>query len=169
MTLPPRCRDARPVGGGDINEAFRVELADGATLSARSIFLSGSYALAPGAIMAASRYLATHASPAGNPYARLAVPDFSGCTRINYKLDRQKTETVTPGVYCGGIEVTSGATLNLESGAYILDQGNFAVSGNATVTGAGVTIILSRNRSSYGTVDIRNGSTIAISGPGGTP
>ena len=30
MTLPPGCRHARPVGGGDINEAFRVELADGA-------------------------------------------------------------------------------------------------------------------------------------------
>jgi len=31
VTLPPGCRDARPVGGGDINEAYRVELADGAT------------------------------------------------------------------------------------------------------------------------------------------
>ena len=55
---------------------------------------------------------------------------------------------------------------NLEPGAYILDQGNFAVSGNATVNGAGVTIILtSRTGSSYGTVDIRGGSTIAISAP----
>jgi hypothetical protein len=66
-----------------------------------------------------------------------------------------------------GIEVVSGATLNLEPGAYILDKGNFAVSGNATVNGAGVTIILtSHSRSSYGTVDIRGGSTIAISAPG---
>ncbi len=31
MTLPPRSRDARPVGGGYINEAFRVELAGGET------------------------------------------------------------------------------------------------------------------------------------------
>ena len=29
MTLPPGARDARRIGGGDINEAFRVVLADG--------------------------------------------------------------------------------------------------------------------------------------------
>ena len=114
--------------------------------------------------MSASRYLATHASPANNPYARLAVPSYSGCTRNNYQLDK-RAETVPP-VYCGGIEVAGGATLNLEPGAYILDQGNFAVGGTATVNGAGVTIILtSRTGSSYGTVDIRGGSTIAISAP----
>jgi hypothetical protein len=68
--------------------------------------------------LTASRYLATHASPVDNPYARLAVPSYSGCTRINYKLETQRTETVSPGVYCDGIEVVSGATLNLEPGAY---------------------------------------------------
>jgi hypothetical protein len=147
-------------------DADSTELAGGATLSARNIFLSGTYALAPGAVMTASRYLATYASPADNPYARLAVPSYSGCTRNNYKLDKQKTETVSPGVYCGGIEVAGGATLNLEPGTYVLDQGDFAVSGKATVNGAGVTIILtSRNGSSYGTVDIRGGSTIAVSAP----
>jgi len=147
-------------------DADSTELAGGATLSARNIFLSGTYALAPGAIMTASRYLATHASPADNPYARLAVPSYSECTRNNYKLDKQTTETVSPGVYCGGIEVAGGATLNLEPGVYVLDQGNFAVSGPGTVIGAGVTIILtSRNGSSYGTVDIRGGSTIAITAP----
>jgi hypothetical protein len=89
-------------------------------------------------------------------------------TRHNYRLDAQKTETVSPGVYCGGIAVASGATLNLDPGAYILDQGNFSVSGNATVKGTGVTIILtSRSGLNYGTVDIRNGSTIAISAPVG--
>jgi fructosamine-3-kinase len=31
VTLPPGCREARPVGGGDINEAFRVELDGGAS------------------------------------------------------------------------------------------------------------------------------------------
>ncbi len=29
MSLPPGAREARPVGGGDVNEAFRVVLADG--------------------------------------------------------------------------------------------------------------------------------------------
>ncbi len=147
-------------------DANSTELAGGATLTARNIFLSGTYKLAPGAIMSASGSLATHASSAGNPYAHLTIPSYSGCLRINYKLERQKTETLGPGVYCGGIEVAGGATLNLAPGGYILDQGNFAVSGSATVRGTGVTIILtSRNGSNYGTVDIRGSSTIAISAP----
>jgi hypothetical protein len=146
--------------------ANSTELADGAHLSARSIFLSSTYALGPGAIMSASKYLATHAWPADNPYARLTVPGYSGCTRNKYKLDKRQNETVSPGVYCGGIEVAGGATLDLEPGGYIIDQGNFAVGDSATVRGTGVTIILtSRNGSNYGTVDIRGGSTIAISAP----
>ena len=44
-------------------EADSIELLDNASLSARSIFLSGGYALAVGAIMIASRYLTTHTSP----------------------------------------------------------------------------------------------------------
>jgi len=147
-------------------EADSTELMGGTSLSARNIFLSGTYTLAPGATMSAATYLATHASPAYNPYARLEVPSYSGCTRTDYKLDGRRTETVSPGVYCGGIEVAGGAMLNLEPGIYILDRGNFAVSGNAIVRGAGVTIILaSRSGSNYGTVDIRRGSTIAISAP----
>ncbi len=149
-------------------DADSTDLVGGATLSARNIFLSGSYALSPGAIITASRSLATHASAATNPYARLDVPSYSGCTRNHYRLDAQKTETISPGAYCGGIEVAGGATLNLDPGTYILDQGDFAVSGHSTVNGAGVTLILtSRNGSNYGTIDIRGGSTITISAPAG--
>jgi hypothetical protein len=147
-------------------DADSTELVGRATLDARNIFLSGNYALSPGTIMTASKYLATHASPAANPYAGLEVPSYSGCTRSHYRLGAQRTESIAPGVYCGGIEVAGCATLNLDPGTYILDQGNFRVSGNATVNGAGVTLILtSRYRSNYGTIDIRAGSTISLSAP----
>src|SRR5271165_144296 len=150
----------------EARDAASTKLVDGASLSARNIFLSGDYLLSPGAIMTASRSLATHASPAADPYAGLEMPAFSGCTRKRYRLDARKTETISPGVYCGGIEVAGGATLNLEPGTYILDQGNFAVDDGSAVNGAGVTIILtSRNGSDYGRIDIRSGSTIAISAP----
>ena len=62
--------------------------------------------------------------------------------------------------------VAGGATLNLEPGTYILDRGNFVVSDNSTVSGQGVTLILtSRTRSSYGAIDIRPGSTIGVTAP----
>lgn len=46
MTLPPGAKDARRVGGGDINEAYRVRLADGrpAFVKTRSQPIPGEYA-----------------------------------------------------------------------------------------------------------------------------
>ena len=147
-------------------EARSTELVDGASLSARNIFLSSGYALAAGSLLTASRYLTTHTSPVADPYTRLSMPTYSGCSRSRYTLDAGRTESISPGVYCGGIEVTGGATLNLEPGTYILDRGNFAVGGDSIVNGTGVTIILtSHTGSSYGTIAIRAGSAIAISAP----
>jgi fructosamine-3-kinase len=46
VTLPPGARDARAVGGGDINEAFRVVMADGgeAFVKTRDDAAPGEYA-----------------------------------------------------------------------------------------------------------------------------
>jgi hypothetical protein len=83
-------------------EAESTELLSGARLSARNIFLSGGYALAPGAVMTASRYLSTHTAPVVDSYARLEVPAYPGCTRTRYRLGEQRTETISPDIYCGG-------------------------------------------------------------------
>ena len=147
-------------------ETGSTELLDGASLTARNIFLSGGYALSAGSVMTASRYLTTHTSLVADPYLRLEVPSHPGCTQTRYRLDKRKTETISPGIYCSGIEVAGGATLNLNPGTYILDRGNFTVSGNSAVNGTGVTIVLtSRIGSNYGAIDIRAGSTIEITAP----
>ncbi len=147
-------------------ETGSTEFLEGASLNARNIFLSGGYALSAGSVMTASRYLTTHASPVADPYVRLEVPSYPGCTRTRYRLGERKTETISPGIYCGGIEVAGGAALNLDPGTYILDRGNFTVGGNSTVNGTGVTLILtSRTGSNYGAIDIRAGSRIEITAP----
>jgi hypothetical protein len=147
-------------------EIAATELLDGASLTARNIFLSGGYALSAGSVMTASRYLTTHTSSVADPYARLEVPPYPGCTRTRYRLGEGKTETISPGIYCGGIEVAGGAALNLDPGTYILDRGNFTVSGNGTVNGTGVTLVItSRTGSHYGAIDIRTGSTVEITAP----
>jgi hypothetical protein len=146
--------------------AQSTELLGGASLSARNIFLSGGYALSAGSVMTASRYLTTHTAPAADPYIGLELPDFTGCTRTRYRLGERRIETISPGVYCGGIEVAGGATLNFDPGTYILDRGDFAVSGNSKVNGHGVTLILtSGTRSNYGAIDIRPGSAIEVTAP----
>jgi hypothetical protein len=147
-------------------ETGSTKLLDGANLNARNIFLSGGYELSAGSVMSASRYLTTHTSSAADPYVRLEPPAYPGCSLTRYRLDAGKTETISPGVYCAGIEVAGGATLNLHPGTYILDRGNFTVTGNSIVNGRGVTLILtSRTGSDYGAIDIRAGSRIEITAP----
>jgi hypothetical protein len=148
------------------HKAASTELVGEASLSARNIFLSGSYALSPGTLMTASGALATHTSPVSDPYIGLTAPGYSGCTKTRFALDAGITERTSPGVYCGGILVAGGAVLDLAPGTYILDEGNFEVGENATVMGRDVTIILtSRTRSNYGVVDFQRGATIKLSAP----
>jgi hypothetical protein len=147
-------------------EARSTELLDGASLGARNIFLSGGYVLAPGAILAASRYLTTHTSSVADPYSGLEIPRYRGCTRTRYRVDGKRTETISPGVYCSGIEVAGGATLNLDPGTYILDRGNFTVSDNSVVNGTGVTLILTSGTGwDYGVIDLRAGSSVTVTAP----
>jgi hypothetical protein len=143
-----------------------TELVGGSSLSAHDIFLAGGYALSPGSLMTASGRLETHSSAVADPYIGLAVPGYSGCTRTHLALDAGETETISPGVYCGGIAVAGGAALNLAPGTYILDEGNFEVGENGAVNGSNVTVILtSRSGSNYGVVDFRHGATIKLSAP----
>lgn len=58
MSLPAGARDARAVGGGDINEAFRVTLADG-----REAFVKTRHGAAPGEYAAEARGLRWLAEP----------------------------------------------------------------------------------------------------------
>ena len=58
MTLPPGASDARRVGGGDINEAFRVRLADG-----REAFVKTRADAAPGEFAAEAAGLGWLAEP----------------------------------------------------------------------------------------------------------
>src|SRR5688572_5629319 len=62
--------------------------------------------------------------------------------------------TKYPGKYCGGIAITSSATVNLMPGTYYIDQGDLTIDGNTTVTctacspgGEGVTFVLTSSGS----------------------
>ena len=107
--------------------------------------------------------------PAANdPYAGVSIPAFSGCDQSNYSA--KKTLTISPGVYCGGISVNAGANLTLNPGIYYIDQGSLTVNGNATVTGAGVTLIFtSSTGSNWPTATINGGANINLTAPTSGP
>ncbi|MCH8808383.1 MAG: hypothetical protein IH993_00895, partial [Proteobacteria bacterium] len=89
----------------------------------------------------------TGCAPMPDPMAGIPEPSYSGCDFTDYSTRRRKT--ITPGVYCGGINLRSRAKLTMEPGLYIMDGGTFNVPANAEVTGDGVTIYFSQHATSF--------------------
>ena len=103
-----------------------------------------------------------------DPYVTSSYPAFSSCTAQNFKAN--KDQTISPGVYCGGITVNAGTTLTLQSGIYYLDGGTLQVNGGATLTGSQVTLVFtSKNVSGYATATINGNATINLTSPSTGP
>ena len=103
----------------------------------------------------------TGVSPAPDPLAHLSPPSHAGCDFPNkFKVNGNGSETLSPGVYCGGIQINGGATVTLEPGTYILRGGSFTGNGSSTITGSGVTIYLDEDA----TIDL-TATTLDLSAP----
>lgn len=145
--------------------ADSTEISGSAALTARDIYLAGGYSISGSATISAGA-IVPWGSTVADPYAALSVPIYSGCAATNYKLNSKTPTTISPGVYCGGIDVEGGASLTLNPGTYILDRGNLQIASGATVTGNGVTLILtSSTGSNYGSISIAGSSTVTLSAP----
>jgi Flp pilus assembly protein TadG len=102
--------------------------------------------------------------PTPDPYASVSFPPFYGCDYHNLKIN--SNTTLSPGVYCDGIQVNAGAVVTLNPGIYYIDQGSFTVAGNATVNGTGVTIVFtSSSGSNWATPSFSSNSNINLTAP----
>ncbi|MDE2165947.1 MAG: pilus assembly protein [Alphaproteobacteria bacterium] len=149
--------------GLTVDSTSASDLTLSSTLTASSVSLGGNYS----GCCVASSTIRTYISSIPDPYASLTMPSFSGCDQHNFHT--AQTETLDPGVYCGGMMLTGGANVTLNPGTYILDSGDLKVTGNATLTGNGVTIILTSSGSanSIGSVNLDGGSTVQLAAPTG--
>ena len=70
-------------------------------------------------------------------------------------------------VICGGFSVAVGQTIDLAPGVYIIDQGDFDIAANASVTGDGVTIILTSSGadSKIGNFEVNGSADIQLTAP----
>ena len=70
-------------------------------------------------------------------------------------------------VICGTLNFASGTTINLAPGIYIIDQGDFKINANASVTGTDVTIILTSTdgHSKVGQFRVTGGASIQLTAP----
>lgn len=147
--------------GLTVDSTSATDLTLSSTLTASAVTLGGNYS----GCCVTSPIIRTYESAVPDPYASLMIPSYSGCDQNNFHATQ--TETLNPGVYCGGITLTGGANITLNSGTYILDSGGLKVAGNATLTGSGVTLILtsSSSPSAIGAVNFDGGSTVQLSAP----
>lgn len=109
----------------------------------------------------------TGAAATTDPLASLAAPATpTSCTHQNFKVTGNPNQSVTmsPGRYCGGMSLQSGA-ITMHSGTYIIDGGDFEIRANAKVTGIGVTIVLLNAASTDPKITLNGGADIKLTAP----
>ena len=82
----------------------------------------------------------------GDPMAGIDPPEISGCDHNDKRLV-DATTTISPGTYCGGIEVDGNSNVTFSDGVYVLRDGPLNVLSNSKITGSQVTIYLTGSNS----------------------
>ncbi len=104
--------------------------------------------------------IVSNSPPIPDPLASLPYPDPSTMviqSRNKTSFSGNRTVTLQPGVYQGGISITGG-TVNLAPGIYYMDGGGFSVGGQGNLNGTGVLIY---------NAPLSNSDTISLAGGGG--
>jgi len=111
--------------------------------------------------------LVTYSVEQEDPIASLglSVPASpAACAANNYTLNPNNSATIGPGRYCSGITVRG--DLIMSPGVYIIDRGDFDVGSQGTVSGEGVTIILTGSTpSNVAAIKIVAGSEVDLRAP----
>ena len=96
-----------------------------------------------------------------DPFASVVAPADSSCGSAP-TIYNWGTANLSPGTYCGGITLQNGAVANFAPGVYNLLNGNFTITGGASInTAAGVSFYL--GGSSPGTIQWTNNATTTYS------
>jgi Flp pilus assembly protein TadG len=139
--------------------ATALTVGGSATVTADFVGVVGGVGSSSG--ITATNGIRTGISPVVDPYADVAMPIVGSCNEHNYTA--KNTETINPGVYCGGIGVNANAVLTLNPGMYIIDGGGFTVNGGGSVTGTGVTLVFTKkNDNNWATVTINGNATVNL-------
>jgi hypothetical protein len=103
----------------------------------------------------------TGTEPVSDPYASLPVPPSGPCVNAASKLQRSSF-TLSPGTYCGGLNIKAGAQVTLEPGIYIIQDGQLAINSGAVVTGQEVVIALV---GANAFLDMKSDATLKVTSP----
>jgi len=148
LAVDPTMKDAFKVNNGTVSttgcdiqvnssDDSAVNVAKNGTLDADPINIVGDY-VNKGTMTSTPN---VDASSIEDPLQNLAAPAVSGCdhTGVSYSSG---SHTLSPGTYCGGIDLSGSAQVTMAPGTYVISgdaSDTLSVTDQATVTGSGVT------------------------------
>jgi Flp pilus assembly protein TadG len=139
----------------------------GASVSASAINVVGGAAVNNGGSTTPAPV--TGVTPVADPFASLPALTPGTCLYTTTYSPPSGT-TLSPGTYCGGINVSNGVTnVTFASGNYIINGGGITFGGGTTSSGSGVMFYLTGTNATYGSVTIANGVNVALSAPTSGP
>ncbi len=101
-------------------------------------------------------------TPKLDPYADLVLPTVGPCDFTNKEV-KNETAGLTPGVYCGGIDLSTHAIANFAPGLYIIKDGELDLGAHSTLNApVGVVFYLTGNLAK---VYIASGGVVTINAP----
>mgnify|MGYP000055834521 CR=1 FL=1 len=147
-----------------------IELSGNIDLNFGTVTITGDYDVNGGAAEFNYSSLKSHASRVLDPYSDLEVPETTPCTasavRAGTRITGSGTAVLNPGVYCGDLTATGNNDIILNPGIYIIDGGDFHIQGGGTITGEGVTIIMTNiGAGVWGKLTISGNRVVRISAP----
>jgi Flp pilus assembly protein TadG len=83
----------------------------------------------------------TDCPPVPDPLGSRVAPSVGSCDYSMIKIEGGH-KTLTPGTYCGGLEIKGSSNVTLSSGVYVIKDGEFKVTDTARITGEHVTFYL---------------------------
>lgn len=110
--------------------------------------------------------VAHRANPVADPYAPLQrwTPAPPSCRASPVQFTRRSaTISASEGAICSNLSVSPNETLTLNPGIYYFNNASFDIRG--TVSGAGVTIVMTGNAATVGTIHINAQSSVMLNAP----
>lgn len=105
-----------------------------------------------------------------DPFVHAPAPTVGSCDYTNFKTTGSQGASLTPGVYCGGIDLGGSGDVTFASGTYIINGGgaqySFKYTGSGNLSGTNVTFFITgQNGYTAKPIDIAGGGTMSFSAP----
>ncbi len=145
------------------DSAFRVN--GNVTIDVETISIVGGLAVSGGSGSVTYDTLSENSAPIPDPYASYVPTSGTGCNYNNTNISGGGTKHLYPGVYCGGLQIRGNNDVIMHPGVYTFNGDEVDIAGGGTLTGDGVSWVLTGSGSDYATVSITGNRVITLSAP----